>query len=101
MRGGFDQRKLLRVIDSEEAEVHVGNDVRRRWRFRRCIDTPVAAAKHKRRDHGEKKKTDSQTSIFHEDCLSATTSNRHLWKVRRAHQHAWLWREIHAVTRSR
>jgi hypothetical protein len=48
MRGGFNQRELLRVVDSEKAEVHIRDDVSRGRRFRRRIDMPVAAAKHER-----------------------------------------------------
>ena len=43
MRGGFRERELLRVVDSEQVEIYVGNDVSGRWRFRRRINIPPAA----------------------------------------------------------
>jgi hypothetical protein len=78
---------MLRVVDREKVEIHVGNNVSGGWRCCRRIDTSVASAKHQQQEHGGKKKTDVQTSVIHEDSLSATTNNRHLPKFRRALSH--------------
>jgi len=42
MRGGFNQRELLRVVDSEKVEIHIRNDVSRRRRFRCRINRSAA-----------------------------------------------------------
>src|SRR5208283_5198637 len=78
MCGGFNQGEVLRVVNSEKVEIHVGNDVSGRRCFRCRIYGPIAANQHQRQEYGGKKKTDSQTSVFHKDSLSATTNNRHL-----------------------
>src|ERR1017187_5404864 len=70
MRGGSSERKLFRVVNSKEAEIHVGNDVGRRRSFRRRIDTPVATAKRQGHERGDQKKTDFQTLAFHGAPLS-------------------------------
>jgi hypothetical protein len=48
MRGGLDQRELLRMFDREKIEIHVGDDVGGRRRFRGRVDVSVAAAEHQR-----------------------------------------------------
>src|SRR5208337_3572002 len=78
MCGGFNQGEVLRVVNSEKVEIHVGNDVSGRRCFRCRIYGPIAANQYQRQEYGGKKKTDSQTSVFHKDSLSATTNNRHL-----------------------
>ncbi len=58
-RNRRSQRKLLGMIDREQAGVNSGHDVRGRRRFRRCIDTLAASAKHQRQQQADEKKTDS------------------------------------------
>jgi hypothetical protein len=57
MRASCNQRELLRVVDSEQVEIHVVDDVSGRRSFRRRIHMPVAAACHyqQRQKHGSKK----------------------------------------------
>lgn len=74
MRSGGSQRELLRVVDREKVEIHVGNDVSGRWRCRRRIDRPVAAAEHRQCEQAGEKKTIVKNSIVHKDSLSAATN---------------------------
>lgn len=69
MRGGCCERELLRMVDSEEAEVDIRNNLRRRRSFRRGIDTLVATAKQQRQKYGDEKKTDFEISAFHQDTI--------------------------------
>src|SRR5208282_605749 len=78
MRGGFNQREMLRVVNSEKVEIHIGDDVSGRRSFRRRIDMPIASAQQQRQEHGGKKKTDFHTSTFHLDSVPVTSNNRHL-----------------------
>src|SRR5208283_4211383 len=74
MSSSCSQRELLRVVDREKVEIHVGNDISGRRSLRRRIHMSVAADRRhqQRQEHRGKKKTDSQASIFHEDSLSGT-----------------------------
>ncbi len=74
MRSGGGQRELLRVVDREKVEIHVGNDVSGGWRCRRRIDRPVAAAEHRQYEQAGEKKTVGRNSIVHKDSLSAATN---------------------------
>jgi len=74
MRSGGSQREMLRVVDREKVEIHVGNDVGGGWRCRRRIDRPVAAAEHRQYEQADEKKTIVKNSIVHKDSLSAATN---------------------------
>ena len=74
MRSGGSQRELLRVVDREKVEIHIGNNVSGGWRCRRRIDRPVAAAKHRQYEQADEKKTIVKNSIVHKDSLSAATN---------------------------
>ena len=74
MRGSRSQRELLWVINREEVEIHIGNDVSGRRRFRRCVGRSVAAGKHWQREQADEKKTELQISIVHKDFLLASAN---------------------------
>src|ERR1035438_1866319 len=74
MRSGGSQRELLRVVDREKVEIHIGNNFSGGWRCRHRIDRPVAAAKHRQYEQADKKKTIVKNSIVHKDSLSAATN---------------------------
>ncbi len=80
MRSGCGQWEMLRVVDREKVEIHVGNDVSGGRRSRRRIDRPVAAAEHRQYEQAGEKKTMVKNSMVHKDSLSAATnmmSERH------------------------
>src|SRR5271166_217158 len=81
MSSSCSERELLRVVDREKVEIHVGDDVSGRRSFRRRIDMPIASAQQQRQEHGGKKKTDFHTSTFHLDSLPVISNNRHLYEA--------------------
>jgi hypothetical protein len=87
MRSGGSQRELLRVVDREKVEIHIGNNVSGGWRCRRRIDRPVAAAKHRQYEQADEKKTIVKNSIVHKDSLSAATNERYVSETSRARPH--------------
>ena len=74
MRSGCGQREMLRVVDREKVEIHIGNNVSGGWCCRRRIDRPVAAAKHRQYEQADEKKTIGKNSMVHKDSLSAATN---------------------------
>src|ERR1022692_3024211 len=87
MRSGGSQRELLRVVDREKVEIHIGNNFSGGWRCRHRIDRPVAAAKHRQYEQADKKKTIVKNSIVHKDSLSAATNERYVSETSRARPH--------------
>src|SRR5208282_1183333 len=75
MRSGCGQREMLRVVDREKVEIHIGNNVSGGWCCRRRIDRPVAAAKHRQYEQADEKKTIGKNSMVHKDSLSAATKH--------------------------
>ena len=74
MSSSCSEREMLRVVDREKVEIHVGDDVSGGWRCRRRIDRPVAAAEHRQYEQAGEKKTMVKNSIVHKYSLSAATN---------------------------
>src|ERR1700676_1102072 len=89
MRGSFNQRELLRVINAEKSEIHARNDVGRRRSFRQHIAMAVTAAQRKEQKHRSEKKSDFQTSTFHWTPSAPSQNNRAFQIFQRGSPHAF------------